>query len=212
MRCFKNWQSKRKVKELDKVSTIESNHLGLIVGHTRASPGAKNASSGMHEYTFWRDFVNEFFLDQLWHGVKVSVFFRDEGGIEGAVRMAVKSGCNALIELHSNAYNEQVSGCEVLCSSDQDLPGLNEQHFARLLAFRLNEVMGNRLRGDNGVKYIAKSGERGFFNLTRVIDRPSVLIEPFFIDNDQDFGRAMSVRPMLAEAIVQAFKQFKGLD
>lgn len=213
--CFiKNQLNKRKVKKIAEGSRSEPDMLGLIVGHTRKSPGARNKKHDVYEYHFWDNLVRNEILEKpdKWPGVRIRVFWRDEYGISGAVGAAVKAGCTALVELHANAFNEQVRGCEVLVSDNMDLKGTEERVFGRSMAENLNKVMQNPLRGEGGLRYRTKKGERGFYNLTRVFDRPSILIEPFFIDNDEEFLHALAHQKELAEAIVNSFKVFKGLD
>jgi len=102
-------------------------------------------------------------------------------------------------------YNGKATGSETLVSDIKDDPGVDERALAAEIQTRIVDAMGLRNRG---LKFLASRGERGFYNLSRVCDVPSILIEPFFGDNIKDSEEFNKNKDFLAEGILQGFNNY----
>lgn len=177
--------------------------LAIIVGHTAAAPGAHGkAPVDSYEYPWNRAFAGRLVLACEDAGLEAKVFLRDRVGISGAYRAARDWGAEAAVELHFNAAGSAVAyGTETLHGERDD---------SRALAARVQVAMCAALdregRGDRGIK-LRRPGERGGRNLAQ-IDRPSILIEPFFGSNAADCALATQRRDDLARAIAGAIADF----
>ena len=110
-----------------------------------------------------------------------------------------KIGYDVIISLHCNAYNGYANGTEVLY--------WNTSKKGQVLAQALQENIVNTLGlTDRGLKPI-KNGDRGAY-LLRETDAPCVIIEPFFIDNENDFKVGKEKKDEYAVAIVEAINKY----
>lgn len=184
-----HWFKKRKVKAAVKenpapeVKERSDLKIGFIVGHTDKSPGAWSPFMGKYEYEIWKDWA-------LKNCPEGSVFFRDKIGIAGAYAEAIKWGAHVLVELHSNAFSDsRAHGTEVLINPKTDANSEQEKFLAENICFEISQRLNLRNRG---VKTRAKKGERGFYNLSQVVDRPSVLVESHFLTNQDDCDKFLA--------------------
>lgn len=93
-----------------------------------------------------------------------------------------------VISLHANAFNKQASGSEILFTDRADL------------AEMLQKTIGEALHlADRGIKKL-EDGDRGFF-LINSCDAPCFILEPFFIDNEDDFAVAQRNIQVLAQKL-----------
>ncbi len=156
-------------------------HLGLIVGHTEKAQGA-SMQSGMTEYQYAKKVAEEMvkLLDK-YPQVKVSTILRDGIGIHGAYKHAREIGCDCVIEVHFNAYDNKAKGTSTLCT-----PDTNDVDFAYEVHRGMCDVF---LRdGDSrGVQVIGRS-VRGAANVYAFPEGVNCLIEPFFGDSEAELG------------------------
>lgn len=172
--------------------------LIVIVGHTAKSPGAVMAN-GVHEYGYNSDVAAKMEAFAPSYGVGVDIVFRDQIGIAGAYRKAMRLQPDAIIELHFNAFNRQVTGTETLCTTDpHDKIFSAYMHKAACRAFR-------RLDNSRGVKPLPRSA-RGGGNIYSAPGVPNCLLEPFFGDAESD--KAMKFWRAYAEGLVAAFQHY----
>lgn len=183
---------------------VGSNVLCLIVGHTKARQGARSYH-GKTEYEVNKEFAHLIAEYSSRLGLHVIVHFRDFVGITGAYLDAVKQDPFAICELHFNAFDGTVSGCEVLYSDINDKKPVLERRLATMALDTISYVLGNRKRG---IKNKAKKGERGFYNVSQVSNVPSILIEPYFGDNKKDFDNYWTKQRLLAQKLAEMFYSF----
>lgn len=172
--------------------------LAIVVGHTRASPGAfGQAPINQNEY-FWNSGLAERMKlhAAATPGITAEIFLRDQGGIAGAYRRAKEWGANASIELHFNASSGNVSGTETIYVTDRSKP------FAKAVQDAMVATMGLRNR-----KIKLPWAGRGRDSLTQ-LDVPQITVEPFFGTNPDDCERAVAKQDDLATALVDAAKEF----
>ena len=182
-----------------------SQHLSIIVGHTNKSPGAYSSQLKTTEYAYMSEFASLLKLEVMRFECSASIHFRDDGGISGAYLRALSNGPACIIELHFNAFNGIVSGCETLFSEKGDDVGVRERLFAQKIQNAMVSALDNQ---DRGLKHRVSKGERGFFNLSRVSSVPSILIEPFFGDNSKDAKNFHAKRSLVAASLAKTFKEF----
>lgn len=178
--------------------------LAIVVGHTKAEPGASLAAFPSpnplpkHEYSFNSEIARLIKQEaEKIKSVDVEVFFRDGVGIQGAYKKAIAWGADACIELHFNAFNGHTKGSEVLATSD-----LMDVEFAHLVLGHICRVFG-RDGTSRGVKCIARTG-RGGQNVHSFPAGVNCLVEPFFGDNVEEARMAWEKRFDYAKCLVEA--------
>jgi N-acetylmuramoyl-L-alanine amidase len=177
--------------------------LGVVVGHTKKSGGARfNHPSYPNEYEYntavakiMKEYANS--KDEI----GVQIFTRDVGGISGAYQAARMAGCDAIIELHFNAFNSKVAGSETLCTTAR-----NDKDFAKYIQEIICEVFC-RQGLSRGVKPIARNS-RGGKNVYAAGDVPNCLPEPFFGDNANEARLGVDKMHDYAKGLVDATLEF----
>ena len=182
-------------RELPCPDDVRFVHLGIIVGHTEKTPGAKSIT-GFTEYSYNSDVAAIIAkLAKSNDKLKVSIIKRDGVGIAGAYEHATELRCDAVVELHFNDFNGLAFGTETLCSSDMtDIEFAHEIHSAVCDAF-------NRDGMSRGVKVLSRSS-RGAENIYSFPNGVNCLVEPFFGDHPDDVEKAARLKQEYAEAII----------
>lgn len=188
--------------------------LGLLVGHTKQRPGAYSKIMQVSEYNYNRDLAKQ--IEVVCRNMpalklKAAVETRDplEGkygdNLEGAFKKLVALNPICIIELHFNSFNGYATGSEVLFSDNYDKDGIRELALAQMLAKNMASILEIPSRG---VKEICNEGERGFHNLAKTTDIPSVLIEPGFGDHPADGKALIEKMPQLANTIASTVAEW----
>lgn len=153
--------------------------IAVIVGHGNGDSGA--VGNGTNEFAYHSKVAKG--LQTLCPSKEIKLFFRDARGIGGVNADAEKWGGDLTLELHLNSFNGKAKGCEVLVLSSDEPSIKVGQDFADLFCSTYNRIK----RDTDGVKEL-KKGDRGHYSLLLVDDpAPSILIEPFFIDNKAEY-------------------------
>lgn len=189
--------------------------VALIVGHTKSAAGAVGADPiGVQEYHYWTSQMpihQQAFKDLE---IESKVFYRDGVGIAGAYKAAQEwlkvhdDKICVLIEYHFNAAKGPAFGTETLHSDKSDAKGVQEKRFAQIVQDQMVKCYGRTGKGNRGLKNLGNRGEAGFFNLVQIVNRPSVLIEPFFGDNPEEAVLAKNKEKELANALALAVQLF----
>lgn len=176
-----------------------SRKLAIVVGHTRARPGAiAVAPINEHEYSWNKDLAKQMENHADSIGIPLKIFFRDTVGISGAYRQASDFGASAVIELHFNSFeNPSATGTETLWSTSPS------KELAESVQQAMVQVLGLR---DRKAKH--RTSGRGHKSMTQLPETPSVIIEPFFGSNTNDAATAHDRKNKLARALVDAAKNF----
>lgn len=178
--------------------------LGIIVGHERKSPGAVMAKSRVAEY-FWNKDLAEIMqnIAKQEGKIRTEIIYRDGIGREGAAKRARDLGCDAVIELHFNAFNGKALGTETLCTTDK-----KDIEFSTLVQKHMCIAM-ERKGMSRGVKPISRS-DRGATNVYLIGDIVNCLTEPGFGDNPDEEFLMNRNKNLLAkshiDAVVEYFK------
>lgn len=169
--------------------------IAIIIGHG-AGDGGATGWNGVEEYSYNHKVAN-ILLENV-HNHELKLFYRTASGIVGVASRVVLWQPDISIELHCNAYNGEAFGCEVLCLKDDIKSGEMAKSFAANFGAKFNR----KLRGDKGVKWIINS-DRGYASLSAL--RPigqSILVEPFFLDNKNEWIEPLTYAEFLAQWIV----------
>ncbi len=181
--------------------------LGIVIGHTKKSPGAYGLFK-QHEYE-WNTHLAQLMGS---HCIAISIQYkietRDVGGIVGAYKRMMAWKPDAIIELHFNSFNGKATGVETLHTDNYDKVGLREMELAGKLSLAMSKVLSLPMRHRNGIKEISK-GERGWYNVAQTLSVPSVLIESGFADNPVDSASMQKNKSALAAALVNTFVEWK---
>lgn len=154
--------------------------VAIIVGHGHGDSGAQGWN-GMSEFNY-NSFVAEE-LEKANLGKEIKVFWRGATGIVGVAAKAVLWNPDLCIELHLNAFDGKAVGCEVLVL-DNDT---TSARIGKLFAKEFTKKFNRKLRRDEGINWIS-SGDRGAASLKAVSPiKYSILVEPFFIDNPNEW-------------------------
>ncbi len=165
----------------------------LVVGHSDARPGARNAASDLYEFQFNKPLVGQVTKRLQDKGVEAAMTTYQAGGGNVA---RWNGASDLLIEFHCNAFNREASGTEVLYAKGSD-KGLAA---AQILHRHLGECLG---LFERGVKAKVRSDRGG--DLLWGVRQVALIPEPFFIDNDFDLARAQDRD--LADAYADGIEQ-----
>lgn len=167
----------------------------LVVGHRKGSPGAKNAVDGVTEFSFNDELAQ--FISSSTGDVKIVVVYRDSYmGLPGKINELKP---DFVISLHCNAFNTKASGTETLHHKRSTKGAL----LAAILQRRVVDALGLPNRGikAKGVE------ERGGY-LLKNTNAPCIILEPCFIDNDNDLKVVRDKKDVLAHAIIAGIHEY----
>ena len=169
-------------KEVDNVTYnaiggIKQVKVILVVGHAKNSPGACNQNLNICEFEFNNRLVEKIdcLVDER---CKTEIVYR-------GTYQALPDKVNALnpdfvICFHNNAFNSRVTGSEVLYYH-------KSKKGRKIASIFQNNLVTELGLNDRGIK-AKTSEERGGYML-RYVNAPCIILEPFFIDNDEECQR-----------------------
>lgn len=171
------------------------NKIAIIVGHGSGDSGAVSWDGKRNEFEYNSNVAEK--IKTLCSSKTIKTFYRDGRGISGVNKDARKWGGDLTLELHLNSFNGVAKGCEILALSG-DKASIK---FGQDLATAFCNKFGRIKRDGDGVKELT-SKDRGHYSLALVDDPPpSVLIEPFFIDNKSEWIPPEELAGFLADFI-----------
>lgn len=162
--------------------------VALVVGHTEKSPGSCNITCGISEFEFNKKLVKGIaaIIDDR---CEIKIVYRDRYSDLPEKVNALNP--NFVICFHSNAFNRNSSGTETLY--------YYKSKKGKKMAVIFQEKIVNALKlKDRGIK--GKSSEERGGYILRYTDAPCILLEPFFIDNDNDYRTVVDKHPDLLTA------------
>lgn len=166
----------------------------LVIGHKKTSPGALNKESGLAEFQFNDELAID--IEKEVNDVEVQrVYRRTYNSLPSDIN---ELNPDFIISLHCNAFNETVSGTEVLFYHRSEKGKL----LAEILNKKLVEALGLDNRGE-----IPKSAEDRGGDLLKNTIAPCIIAEPFFIDNDSDLKTAQDNREALITAYADSIRE-----
>ena len=170
--------------------------------------GAVNSKTGMNEFMWNKDFVENYLLSELKKaGIKNQIVFRDTGIAKLVQDLNKAAGKDDIIlSFHLNS-DVKASGTETLywhtSEKGKKLAGLIQKGLVGVLGLPDRGIKIRRKPLDNADAL----NQRGWtmFKDTKV---PFVMLESFFITNDGDLKRGNEKKAELAKAVVSAIKEY----
>ena len=120
---------------------------------------------------------------------------RDGHPVQDAYAACSRLGCDAVIELHFNAFDGKASGTETLCTGS-----VNDIEFAHIIQDQMCKAF-NRQGSSRGVKVISRAA-RGGVNVHSFPLGVNCLVEPFFGDNVEEANLALAMPETYVAALV----------
>lgn len=176
--------------------------VAVVVGHEPTKPGAGNRAANVYEFEF-----NDWIADQMLKAfdgdpvIKAIKVHRHPGNYSQLPAKINALKPDLVISLHANGFDGEATGTEMLYAEGSE----RGKRFAGLLQQRVLVALGLR---DRGVKSRVKS-DRGA-HLLYGVTAPAVIVEPFFIDNNSDFGIANANITNLVNAYVAAIREYRN--
>jgi N-acetylmuramoyl-L-alanine amidase len=168
---------KKPLEEIPTKEDIDNTlKIALIRGHGGADSGA--VGNGTSEVEF-NTYVMEYVLKHTKRNVKC---FYGDSSIK-AVLSSLIFRPDISIQLHLNSYNTQAHGCEVLVIDGDTKSYRIAESFAREFTLKFGRTMR---RPESLGRKVLSSSDRGVASLKASVGK-RVLVEPFFIDNKNDF-------------------------
>jgi N-acetylmuramoyl-L-alanine amidase len=190
----------------------------LDIGHSETSRGCFNQEYDLFEWE-WNEkladgilkmYNNSKYVTKKTEQPLTELFLltkhyrdKDKQGYNKLANQINKSNSDYCISLHANAFNLKATGSEVWYQPSCP-KSLN------LARFCLNSVVSAMGLADRGVKECHHDDRGGSF--LNSLKMPSVLVEPFFLDNDTDTTTAFLKLPQLEEAYIKAILNFLGYN
>lgn len=169
----------------------------IDVGHSATDGGAINKTYNVSEFEFNLGLSKLLEKELKDKGFDTEVVLRESYAKLPAQINA--TNCDICISLHANAYNKIASGTEVLywhtSSRGKKLASILQDNIVGCLGLR-----------DRGIKPLENNSRGG--SQLRKTSMPTVIIEPFFIDNDVDYMIADECCKELAKSIAEAVEEY----
>ena len=206
------------IEELQKEKILWNGKLLVDIGHggtktvngkTVRDYGAENSITKMNEFTWNKDFVENYLLSELQKvGIKYQIVLRDVGITKLINDLNKAAGKDDIIlSFHLNSGVATATGIETLYWHTST----KGKKLAEIVQKNLLSVLGLANRGikirRKPVDKADELNQRGWtmFRDTKV---PYVMLESFFISNDKDLKIGTERKTELAKAVVSAIKEY----
>ena len=163
-------------EEIDNFPIDKNLKIALIRGHGSEDSGAVGNGTSEVEYNTW---VMEYVKKNTTRNVQL---FYGEKSMDAVIKSSLWNP-DISIQMHLNSYNGEAKGCEVLVVKGDTKSYPLAEKFAKEFTSRFNRVLR---RPENKGKKILESSDRGVASL-KASRGIKILVEPFFIDNQNDF-------------------------
>lgn len=170
--------------------------VALLAGHSTTDPGAINPNSGHTEYDYNLTLVG-MIADELSRIGLVRPIIVHRETYSGLPVKVNTTGADLCLEFHCNAFNGKASGTEMLYWHTSK----GGKAVAERLQSAVYEVLALPIRGAWAIDGKARGG-----HLLRGTVMPCVIVESFFIDNDNDLRAGLDNQLQLARAYAQAIE------
>ena len=173
------------IKEETKETTVKL-RIAFIEGHGDKSGNGIDTGSvhynGKTELTYTREVTKRLIerRAEIKHEIEI---FKQFPTVGECAKQVIAWKPSVSFELHTNAFNGKAKGCQSQVLSND----LASFAYAKKLSEAFCKKFGRVLRDGDGVVEMGRK-ERGIYNLSVVEPLPaSILFEPFFGDNKQDY-------------------------
>lgn len=173
--------------------------VAVIVGHSKEKQGAFNERSGVTEFEFNSDLAKELEASLIMRQSNVNsvIVYRDE--LKTLPEKINKQFPDLVISLHCNAFDGKTSGCETLYYHES----VEGKRAAKIFQERMVAVLDNR---DRGILERDEEDRGGY--ILKYTNAPCLILEPFFIDKDEELDNAYDRFKKLADAIAAGIEEF----
>lgn len=157
--------------------------VALVIGHHKKVKGALSKYFGMREFDFYSEVVKNIDI------CPTDIYFHDENisgyttRIKNTSKKLNNKNYDLVIEMHFNSFNKKANGCETLYFYNSK----KSRYLAGKFSKVVNRMTGIKLRHE-GLKALANRKDRGFASVYYP-KAPTILIEPFFGDNENDCAK-----------------------
>jgi len=175
--------------------------VALIIGHSYEDKGAVNATTGIQEFDYNERLVDRIHkILSILENVESEVVYRNTySGLPAKVNA---TNADIAIEFHCNAFNTQASGTEMLYWHSSR----KGSQLANLFQYAALDALSLRNRGVKAIDGTSRGG-----SLLKKTRMPTIICEPFFIDNDDDLHTAQQEFERLAERFVVAISEYASI-
>lgn len=177
--------------------------VALVIGHRFDSPGACNEKYDICEYQFNKNLtcLVENDLEEKTSMITADRTFR-KTTYANLPHEINKMEADLVVSFHCNAYNSEVSGTETLYYHTSTKGKQCAEEFQRNIVKALG-------LSDRGLKGITVEDAGGY--LLGYTQAACIILEPFFIDNNEDYETAKRNKKGLVEAITNSIKNCKNI-
>ena len=158
--------------------------VALVIGHSKTSQGARNSSFGVSEFEFNERLAYDIqreFLDLFnFNKDEIEIVYRNNGYAKLPNEIN-RLNPDLVVSLHCNAFDGHAGGCEMLYYHKSE----KSKEIARIFQNHLVQRLENKDRG-----ILARTSEDRGGYLLKMTHAPAVIVEPFFIDNNDEYLRA----------------------
>lgn len=149
----------------------------IVIGHNRFKKGANSQYFNRTEFTFFETWAAKYSKYPVF--INLPLPYQEQ-----CEKTALKTvDYDLVIELHFNAYNGLVHGCETVCNKDNQRMIALSDHFNKLMS-------EHGFSARDGVRVDLKKYKQtrggGFIKATK---GDAIILEPFFGDNSEDCKR-----------------------
>lgn len=182
--------------------------IAIVVGHSRNSKGAVNKDSGANEFDFFSNLADDIKVNfpECNMSDQIVVIHR-ENGYKKLPHEINSFNVDLVVSLHANAHNTKVEGCEMLYYHKST----KGKEIAKIFQEKIQGIFLNK---DRGIKPKSSEDRGGY--LLKETNAPCIICEPFFIDNNIDYGVAKELftnkklTTAYCEAINEAVQYLRG--
>ena len=169
----------------------------IIIGHSSKNQGASDENNGITEFMYNNSVAYN--ILRIKGNDEINIIYRNNSYIKLPSEVDKKKS-DLNICLHLNAFNKSAEGSEVLSSGSK-----NSMIFANIIAPKMAELFSVDNRG---VKI--RDDGRGA-NMLINTKAPTVILEPFFIDNDNNLELDEMRLKEYAQLICDCIDEYKKI-
>jgi len=182
--------------------------VAVVIGHSKKDKGAANSSYGANEFEFNQKLAHDIEHNFSEYNLsdEIVVVYRETTYQDLPIQINALNP-DLVVSLHCNAFNTEANGCEMLYYHTSE----KGKEVARIFQNHLVQRLDNK---DRGIKP-KRSEDRGGY-LLRYTKAVCIICEPFFIDNDDEYLRAVEcfsngdLTKWYCEAIDMSLKYLKN--
>lgn len=179
--------------------------VALLVAHSARQPGATGVAGIKNEFQMSESLLKSLGEQLQERGISARLFYRNLPGGAGVKKRDLHAylwQADLAIELHGNAANGRARGSETIYDSRYS------KRFARVVHDAVITALARSGRQDRGLRDVHKDrfgrGELTVSNWSV----PTVILEPAFIDNEEDAKLLQDRRPQVIDALAHAIQRY----